>query len=111
MEINHFSNQEQKFCLDFPLEVYKCEEEDYLEVNTITVTKTKDLGTEPIIQTDHLNEEETNELKKLYSKFPNIFYREGKTLIFTYLIKHQIKTTDQIPIHIKLFRYSIKENK
>ena len=64
MEINNFSNQEQKF----------------------------------------LNKEETKELQKLCSKFPNFFYQEGKPLTFTSLFKYRIRTTELLKLNEKTIK-------
>ncbi|GBP06327.1 Retrovirus-related Pol polyprotein from transposon 17.6 [Eumeta japonica] len=57
------------------------------------------------IRTDHLNFEEKRELFKLIRKYLDIFYKENTKLTFTSVIKHEIRTTDNIPIHTKSYRY------
>lgn len=57
------------------------------------------------LRTDHLNEEEKANLSALCSKYADVFYIEGEALTFTNKVKHSIKTTDEIPIYTKSYRY------
>lgn len=57
------------------------------------------------LRTDHLNEEEKANLLTLCSRYSDVFYIEGETLTFTNKIKHRIRTTDEIPIYTKSYRY------
>ncbi len=57
------------------------------------------------IRTQHLNHEEKQKLFETISKFKSVFYTEDQKLTFTNAIKHSIKTTDEIPVHTKSYRY------
>ena len=57
------------------------------------------------VRTDHLLPYEKEPLSKLMIKYSNIFYNEDEKLTFTNKIKHDIKTTDEIPVHVKTYRY------
>lgn len=57
------------------------------------------------IRTNHLNEEEKTEILKLCKEYSDIFYDENDPLTFTNEIKHNIKTSDELPIYSKSYRY------
>lgn len=57
------------------------------------------------LRTDHLNEEERANLESLCAQYADIFYIEGEPLTFTNRIKHKIRTTDEVPIYTKSYRY------
>lgn len=57
------------------------------------------------LRTDHLNEEEKANLITLCSRYADVFYIEGEALSFTNKIKHRIRTTDEVPVHAKSYRY------
>lgn len=57
------------------------------------------------LRTEHLNAEELINLKTLCARYADVFYLEGEPLSFTNKIKHRIKTTDEIPVHVKSYRY------
>lgn len=57
------------------------------------------------LRTDHLNPEECANLKNLCASYADMFYLEGEPLTFTNKIKHNIRTTDEIPVHTKSYRY------
>lgn len=55
---------------------------------------------------DHMNREEKRLLLKTLKRFKGIFLQENQKFSFTHEIKHAIKTTDEIPIHQKAYKYS-----
>lgn len=57
------------------------------------------------IRQEHMNEEEKNALKEVIDKNKEILYTESDLLSFTHKIKHNIRTTDNIPIHTKSYKY------
>jgi hypothetical protein len=57
------------------------------------------------LRTDHLNEEEKANLVTICSRYADIFYIEGEPLTFTNQIKHRIRTTDEVPVYTKSYRY------
>ena len=57
------------------------------------------------IRSQHLNSEEKKNLIKILTKHPKCFQNETEKLSFTNAVKHSIKTTDDIPVHSKSYRY------
>ena len=57
------------------------------------------------LRTNHLNPEEKANLVALCSRYSDVFYIDGEKLTFTNKIKHRIRTTDEVPIHAKNYRY------
>lgn len=57
------------------------------------------------LRTNHLNPEERANLETLCAKYADIFYIDGEALTFTNKIKHRIKTTDEMPVYTKSYRY------
>ncbi|AAA92249.1 ORF B [Trichoplusia ni TED virus] len=57
------------------------------------------------LRTDHLNEEEKANLLRLCSRYSDVFYIDGEALTFTNKIKHRIRTTDEVPVYTKSYRY------
>lgn len=57
------------------------------------------------IKTDHMNSEEKAAVINLIKQYTDIFYQEGQNLTFTSNIKHKIRTTDEIPVYTKTYRY------
>lgn len=57
------------------------------------------------IRTEHLNTEEKNSIIKLCHEFEDIFHLPGDTLTVTNAATNEIRTTDNIPIHAKSYRY------
>lgn len=57
------------------------------------------------LRTDHLNPEERTNLESLCSQYADVFYIDGEPLTFTNKIKHSIRTTDEIPVYTRSYRY------
>lgn len=57
------------------------------------------------LRTEHLNPEETANLRNLCANYSDVFYLDGEPLTFTNKIKHKIRTTDESPVHTKSYRY------
>lgn len=57
------------------------------------------------LRTDHLNPEELTNLRNLCANYADVFYLEGESLTFTNKVKHRIRTTDEVPVHTKTYRY------
>lgn len=57
------------------------------------------------LRTSHLNAEERANLENLCAQYADVFYIEGEALTFTNQIKHSIKTTDELPVYTKSYRY------
>lgn len=58
-----------------------------------------------LIRTEHMNDEEKTAVLKLINQFPDIFHHNEEKLSFTNKIRHEIKTTDEIPVHVKSYRF------
>lgn len=69
----------------------------------IPLPKSTDI--ESLLRTDHMNTEEKEKITKLCKDYSDIFYYEDCPLTFTNTIKHKIKTTDEIPVYTKSYRY------
>ena len=57
------------------------------------------------IRTDHMNSEEKYHIEKLINEYSDIFHSENMPLTFTNAVKHKIKTTDELPVYSKSYRY------
>ena len=57
------------------------------------------------LRIDHLNLEERTKLLNLIQEYSDIFYTEGQNLSFTNQVKHKIKTSDEIPVYTRSYRY------
>lgn len=103
LEVNNTLPRDIIFSLTEPVraEVFNCEtkckrtESSYDRVNHVLSR----------LRTEHLNTEETINLQNLCAEYADIFYVEDEPLTFTNKIKHSIKTTDEVPIHAKTYRY------
>lgn len=57
------------------------------------------------IRTNHMNLEEKYTISNLAKQYADIFYVEGQNLTFTNHVKHHIRTSDEIPVYTKSYRY------
>lgn len=57
------------------------------------------------IRTNHMNSEEKRAILKLISEFSDLFHNNESKLTFTNKTKHEIRTTDEIPVHTKTYRF------
>jgi len=57
------------------------------------------------IRTNHMNHEERNSILKLIKNYSDLFHLKDEPLTFTNKVKHIIRTTDEIPIYAKTYRY------
>lgn len=57
------------------------------------------------IRTEHMNSEEKTTILNLVKEYEDIFHIEGNNLTFTDQIKHVIRTTDEIPVYTRNYRY------
>lgn len=76
--------------------------QDYYEIERIP-SKSKPSKVE--IRDNHLNDKEKSALRDVISKNNDVLYCEEDNLTFTHKIKHKIRTTDNIPIHTKSYKY------
>lgn len=76
-----------------------------IECNGTQQTSTRAHEVVSRLRTDHLNPEEKANLVALCSRYSDVFYIEGEGLTFTNKIKHRIRTTDDVPVHAKSYRY------
>lgn len=75
------------------------------ECHSIETPLSKSRNIEDLLRTDHLNSEEIQKLTKLCKEYSDVFYNEDCPLTFTNTIKHKIRTTDEIPVYTKSYRY------
>lgn len=57
------------------------------------------------VREEHMNDEEKRALRKIIHANKEILYTDSEKLTFTHKIKHQIRTSDNIPIHTKSYKY------
>lgn len=55
--------------------------------------------------TTHLNAEEKRLLGKTLKDYKDVFFNDNDKLTFTHEVKHNIKTSDENPIHQKTYKY------
>lgn len=109
IEVTNSSNIEQDLFIEQPIKAESFSPENFTEINNFNIHYNH--NTEPpsdilkLLRTDHLNQEEVKALAKVCREHEDIFFREGQKLTFTNKIKHQIRTTDDIPIYTKSYRY------
>lgn len=102
------SSQNLKITLKGPVVVETLEAESIETYNLNSPTR--ELSSNPSLdisklRLQHLNDEEKCEIMKLCTEYSDIFYDEEKALSFTNQVKHQIKTTDEVPMYTKTYRY------
>lgn len=101
LEVINNTNNDIIFSVDRPInaEVYNIEQNDNLP---LTDRSRKVLSR---LRTQHLNPEEIANLENVCAQYADVFYLEGEPLTFTNKVKHRIRTTDEIPVHTKSYRY------
>lgn len=57
------------------------------------------------IRTNHMNAEEEQAILQVIKDYSDIFHIDGNPLTFTNEIKHIIRTTDEIPVYTRSYRY------
>lgn len=105
IEVINDTNNDLIFSMDHPVEaeIFNIDCKNY-NSNDISDRAKEVLSR---LRTDHLNPEETANLKVLCSQYADVFYLEGEPLTFTNKIKHTIRTHDEIPVHTKSYRYPL----
>lgn len=78
---------------------------DYFRLKEIPKSTQTALDTEFHFRDEHLNEEEKRALKTVIDANKEVLYSDSKKLTFTHKIKHHIRTSDNIPIHTKSYKY------
>lgn len=101
LEVSNPTSNDIIFSLDCPAQA---------ELFTAECTRTEQLSkrTRDVIsrlRTDHLNAEERANILALCSSYADVFYLESEPLTFTNRIKHKIKTSDELPVYTKSYRY------
>jgi hypothetical protein len=112
-EVHNNTNNRITLTLESPINVISFptsqqQHFDFFHLDSF-LTKSKNIKHSPdiqnLIRTDHLNDEEKKAILSLCHEFKDIFHSDDKTLTFTNQVKHTIKTTDEIPVHTKSYRY------
>lgn len=101
LEIENSTDNDVIFSLDRPAYAELCN----LECAPFDQPSARTKAVLSRLRTDHLNDEERANLMALCTKYADVFYLEGENLTFTNQIKHRIRTTDEIPVHTKSYRY------
>lgn len=112
IEVTNLSNNDQILLLEQPLKVTKFTPNEFLEINNFNIEydnitpNTLSLNDiTNLIRSSHLNNEERKLLFKICREYDDIFFKGNETLSFTNQIKHNIPTTDEVPIYVKSYRY------
>lgn len=100
IEIHNHTRNDVIFSMDRPVQA-----ETYVENTQSDMLTSRAKAVLSKLRTDHLNEEEKRNLQSLCSQFADVFYLENEPLTFTNKIKHSIKTSDEIPVYTKSYRY------
>lgn len=59
----------------------------------------------PLLRLQHLNEEESDHVHTLVTRYGDIFRAPSDKLAYTNVVKHRVPTTDEMPIHTKQYRF------
>lgn len=109
VEVSNTSDSEQSFTIEQPIKAVPIES-NYTEFHNFLITS--EVASEEdkhylfnSLRLNHLNSEEKTSVFNLCKKFNDIFYTNNQKLTFTNQVKHQIKTTDNVPIYSKSYRY------
>lgn len=112
VEVHNKTDENITITLDQPLEVIpfpdsEKENFDFFHAESFVPPHNTDKieNIENLIRTEHLNEEERKSIISICCKFSDIFYRDNEPLTFTNQIKHEIKTTYEIPVYTRPYRY------
>lgn len=101
LEITNPTQHDLIFSLDQPIQA-----ESYnVQCSQIPSDSSRAADVLSRLRTDHLNVEERANLERLCANYADVFYIDGEKLTFTNKIKHSIKTTDEIPVYTKSYRY------
>lgn len=101
VEVTNSTTNDVIFSMDRPVEA------ELFNLETESTEILSDRANEVVsrLRTEHLNAEERANLERLCASYADVFYLEGEPLTFTNKIKHKIRTTDEIPVHTKTYRY------
>jgi hypothetical protein len=110
IEIINTDNIVQHLSIEQPIKVESYDSFDYHEINNFNISyntcdnnKVEDISKS--LRISHLNKEESSSLLKLCREFEDIFFKENQNLSFTNDVKHRIRTTDDLPVYTKSYRY------
>lgn len=106
VEVVNYSNKEQTFIIEHPIEGEKFENYhaeshdnkiyDFLPINESIIN---------LIRTNHLNGEEKRAIEKLCLHYEDIFQKNAQALTFTNQVKHEINLENEKPVFSKNYRY------
>lgn len=106
VNITNPTSKEIKIRIDKPAQIVNIDETYANNMSFNTHPKEENSGwIRNRIRKDHLNEEEEKQLMKLCTTYSDIFANEKEPLTSTNVVKHRIRTKDDIPVHSKLYRY------
>lgn len=104
LEVSNESDEQQTLLLEQPLEIEHFNEEDYYTSRTLKIKPEHNKKDEQLeVPMNH--PEERQHLIKLLKSFANLLHNDEKSLSFTNVVKHNIPTTDSIPVYTKSYRY------
>lgn len=101
VEVTNPTRHDVVFSMDRPISA------ELFNTQSTRTVQPADRATEVLsrLRTDHLNLEERANLESLCAQYADVFYIEGEPLTFTNQIKHSIRTTDEVPVYTKTYRY------
>lgn len=111
LEVQNHSDKNISVTLTEPIPVDSFESNSYeifnIEnfVSNTKIKKKDNFEIDQALRTEHMNAEEKSTMIKLCKEYSDIFFKPGDKLTFTSKVKHEIKTTDEIPVHVKTYRY------
>lgn len=106
VEIVNPTDDEKQIFLEQPIKTNEYKPSNYIEIHNFNIQSHEDdRRLSEIIRAEHLSNEEKKSLFKLCKHYRDIFYKEGTDLSFTNEVKHRIRTVDDIPIHVRSYRY------
>lgn len=109
VEVSNTSDCEKSFSIEQPIRATPLQQ-NYTEfhnflISSETATEECQNNLQNSLRLNHLNSEEKTSVLSLCNKFNDIFFSKNQQLTFTNQVKHQIKTTDDVPIYSKSYRY------
>ncbi|CAF4944161.1 unnamed protein product [Pieris macdunnoughi] len=90
-----------------PIDTYKPDNPtvfiNHISTTKCTIQRTKEVLNQ--LRISHLNSEEKEALLQLCSNYSDIFHLPNENLTYTNAIRHEIRTTTDVPIHTKTYRF------
>lgn len=111
LEVSNISDSEQSFTIEQPIKAqlllsnYSESHNFYISCDRSSKNNSHIKQFSDALRLSHLNSEERSSILTLCNQFQDIFFQNDQNLSFTNQVKHQIKTSDDVPIYSKSYRY------